>query len=190
MNQNLPQTVDTDESWDTWEEYLLGKEKEDLVECILSRMSLDAKFMKYVQISLGKGKEQEDTSQEYMKFYSDEVEKECENIEPDVEYLQSLTERFFNNIIGMHSAISKVKAYWTVIEKLDEAIHHGAGLRNDDDWILFEEMEDAAKKIIEICRTETISPEQKKEIAEFLKTEEAGYEPAEVNYLQMILRKL
>lgn len=91
----LPSSVEEDAQWEEWEAYLNTKEKEDLVQLILGRMSMDPSFCKYVCNNWGdSGK---DAMGEWLiSAFEQELLLELKDSMPDAAYIRSLCFRYYD----------------------------------------------------------------------------------------------
>lgn len=173
----LPQYLDTNEEWNMWEQHLLNQSKEDLVQCLLSRMAMDHHFMQFMYINYANCNQNSDMNQ-CMDSFLAEIDYELQEKNPDVDYLVSITERFFQTICQFSDSVSKVKAYLVIICKLNVAVLQGAGT-HDDSWLLFDRMDDAKNYAIQIIKEETLSQGERKKIKDLCKQALKGYHSAD-----------
>lgn len=141
--QKLPSGLKTDEAWDVWEEHLLEQPQEGLVQFLLSRMMTDPEFMRLVYTQFGDGICED--GQEVVEAFCREVDYELQQEHPDMEYLVSLSERFFQSADALTGSKAKQLVYEGIAEKLKETWRQLAESEGADLVLLAETENDAAR---------------------------------------------
>lgn len=177
MSDKLPKSLDRDIDWDKWDEFLFEVDKEKLVDFMLSRMSTDDHFMRLAYEYFNNSDEIANADS-LIKAYSGELDYECSQYIPDVDFIVSLTERFIKLAENLTSLYSKVQFYVSVIVKLDKAVVvDGAGMQGDDDYLIEEEMRSIDRMLISAIndKKDKISDNERKEILGFIKSSQQEY---------------
>lgn len=190
MNDNLPQYIETNDQYDLWQEHLMSCKKEDLVQIILSKMERDPHFFNVVYAQFANISENKENEEAVLEFYMSQINQECQERNPDCEYMVSMTERFFQQIKEMGDFLLQVKSYVTIITMLDEAVANGAGMEDDDDYLLFDAMKDAAKFLIKLISQDDVTSEQYVKTNHYIFEQMKTYEPTCDNYLQYVLDEI
>lgn len=190
MSDTLPRFLYSDEDWDLWEEKLMNCEKEDIVELMLMRMSNDTRFFNLVYAKFGNGNETDEEVDAQIQFYESDIYREMYEKNPDIDYIISVTERFFITIEEMPGILHKVRGYIAIINKLDQSINQGVGYKNDDDWLLVDRIEDAKKYLVNLIEKEAKAPSIKTQIKNRILQSMESYDPVGENYLQMVLDEM
>ena len=177
MSEKLPKSVYRDMDYDRWDDFLMQADKEKLVDFMLSRMSTDDHFMKLVYEYFNSADEIA-TADDLIKAYITEMDYECSNFIPDVDYIVSLTDRFMQLGVALPSIYSKVQLYVSLIVRLDKAVTiDGAGMQGDDDFLIVDMIKNIDKDLMKIIKDKknSISSEEKEEICGFIKTSRQEY---------------
>jgi len=179
MADILPKSLDKDTDWDRWDEFLLDVDKDKIIDFLLSRMSSDEHFMKLAYEYFNGADHRGDVEVEsLLKAYACELEYECSQSIPDVDFIVSLTERFIRLAEEIATLYGKVQFYVSLIVKLDKSVAlDGAGMYGDDDFLIVEEMESIDHILTaEIDENkDAISEDEKKEIIAFIKSSQQEY---------------
>lgn len=190
MSDKLPKSIYRDIDYDRWDDFLMQVEKEKLVDFMLSRMSTDEHFMNLVYEYFNSFDDIA-TADDLVKAYFTEMDYECSNFVPDVDYIVSLTDRFIQLGIALPSLYSKIQLYISIIVRLDKAvIIDEAGMQGDDDFLIVDMIKSIDKELTKIIKEkkDSISNEEKEEISGFIKTTMQEYTLSllEEDYLEKI----
>lgn len=190
MSDKLPKSIYRDIDYDRWDDFLMQVDKEKLVDFMLSRMSTDEHFMNLVYEYFNSFDDIA-TADDLVKAYLTEMDYECSNFVPDVDYIVSLTDRFIQLGIALPSLYSKIQLYISIIVRLDKAvIIDEAGMQGDDDFLIVDMIKSIDKELTKIIKEKkgSISNEEKEEISGFIKTTMQEYTLSllEEDYLEKI----
>lgn len=190
MSDKLPKSIYRDINYDRWDDFLMQVDKEKLVDFMLSRMSTDEHFMNLVYEYFNSFDDIA-TADDLVKAYLTEMDYECSNFVPDVDYIVSLTDRFIQLGIALPSLYSKIQLYISIIVRLDKAvIIDEAGMQGDDDFLIVDMIKSIDKELTKIIKEkkDSISNEEKEEISGFIKTTMQEYTLSllEEDYLEKI----
>lgn len=190
MSDKLPKSVYRDVDYDRWDDFLMQVDKEKLVDFMLSRMSTDDHFMSLVH-SYFKSSDEIATADDLIKAYLTEMDYECSNFVPDVDYIVSLTDRFVQLGVALPSLYSKIQLYVSLIVRLDKAVSvDGAGMQGDDDFLIVDMIKNIDKDLMKVFydMKQSISDEEREEISAFLKTTRQEYTMSllDDNYLEKL----
>lgn len=190
MSDKLPKSVYRDVDYDRWDDFLMQVDKEKLVDFMLSRMSTDDHFMSLVH-SYFNSSDEIATADDLIKAYLTEMDYECSNFVPDVDYIVSLTDRFVQLGVALPSLYSKIQLYVSLIVRLDKAVSvDGAGMQGDDDFLIVDMIKNIDKDLMEVVydMKQSISDEEREEISAFLKTTRQEYTMSllDDNYLEKL----
>ena len=177
MADKLPKNIYRDIDYDKWDDFLMQVDKEKLVDFMLSRMSTDDHFMSLVYEYFNSFDEIA-TADDLVKAYLNEMDHECSNFIPDVDYIVSLTDRFAQLSVGLASLYAKVQLFVSLIVRLDKAvIIDGAGMEGDDDFLIVDEMKEIDKDLRKTIsdKKNSTSEEEKAEILGFIKSCQQEY---------------
>ena len=177
MSDKLPKSVYRDIDYDRWDNFLMKVDKEKLVDFMLSRMSTDDHFMSLVYEYFNSFDDIA-TADDLIKAYLTEMDYECSNFIPDVDYIVSLTDRFMQLGLALPSLYSKIQLYVSLIVRLDKEVSDdGAGVQGDDDFLIVDMIKNIDKDLMKaICdKKQSISDEEREEICGFIKTTRQEY---------------
>lgn len=145
--------------YEEWKELLLKQPKEKLVDMILLNMLKDHYFVRQVEDEIVV---KNLTVQEMIKEYLDRVMEEMQMDIPNVDYLESISENLLETAETLQSLCEQVEICTTIIMTLDDAINHGAGFDNEDDFLLFDVIEEGSTFLMKILKEkcETLAKEE------------------------------
>lgn len=164
--------------------------KEELVQIILSKMERDPHFFNVIYAQFTNISENKENEEAVLEFYMSQIDLECQERNPDCEYMVSMTERFFQQIKDMSDFQLQVKSYVTVINILDEAVANGAGMEEEDDYLLFDTMKDSVKFLIKLINQDYVTSEQYVKANHYIFEQMKSYQPSCDNYLQYVLDEI
>ena len=124
-----------------FKEMLHKSTKEQFIEIIANKAVVDSSFELYVNNYLSVSESTDDVLKMFLKF----CERSRNWVEPD--------------------SVGKIKAYILAINEIDALLNEGAGMYNDDDWIIVEIAKKCIDKVLEIC-TSACALEDKNFLAE------------------------
>lgn len=136
--------ISTNKGVHEWENFLMDKSKEELVELVIEKMCADVYFFKTVQAKFIKF---EGSVDELVRIYCDEVDYEMSNKVPNVEYLEMISRNILEKADDSNDLLFRFKICMTIVEKLKEAIHNGAGYFYENEFLLDELIAETEMKI-------------------------------------------
>ena len=170
--------IETVEDQYKLEEVLLAVPKEKLVNLIVDKMTRDNGFCReiYYKIDKDKGKR---SIEEVINKYEEYVNNEMEKRVPDVNILTILGEEIFERAEDNAVLMECLKLYISVIEKMDNAINDGAGFYNENEWELFDLMDQSGEAMVEAIRElyANLSEKDIEAASDFLQNKAKQYNP-------------
>lgn len=128
-----------------WKEFLMDRSKEELVELIFDKMIRDIKFSREVQCKLSQSKANID---EIISEYEQTVKNEMDQRVPDVDFLEILSDKVMESASNMKNLLEQLRLYVSIILSLDSALDCGAGFEMENEYILFDKMDDCLKQML------------------------------------------
>jgi hypothetical protein len=80
--------------------------------------------------------------------YGLEMSSEVDRKVPDVDFLRVLSEQLMNRAESTLSLLDRLKLYTSVVMNLNHVISHGAGYENDDEFVLFDLMDQCRDRML------------------------------------------
>ncbi len=121
--------------------------KEQLIEIIANKAVVDDSFELYVNNFLSVQESADDVLKMFLKF----CERSRNWKEPDIDIIEEGGSLFLEKMEGLPDSVSKIKAYILAANEIDALLNDGAGMYNDDDWIIAEIAKKCLDKALEIC---------------------------------------
>lgn len=147
MSEKLPRSVYRDNDYSRWDDFLMNADKEKLVNCMLSGMSVDERFMNLVYDYFNNYDEIA-TADDIVKAYLTEIEYECSCPIINVDYIVSLSDRFMQLGVALKSLYGRIQLYLSLIVRLDKAVAiDGAGRYSGDSFLIVDMIKDIDKSL-------------------------------------------
>lgn len=80
--------------------------------------------------------------------------------EPDIDIIEKGGNLFLEKMEGLTDSVSKIKAYILAVNEIDALIDEGAGMYNDDDWIIADIAGKCLEKVLKICTSAYVSEDK------------------------------
>ena len=135
-----------------WKELLMGLEKETLAELLIRKMYQDPYFRKEVYNKYGKDRLTEDTLDQTIQEYRDEMRKELERNIGSAQYLLSLSYHLMEQVEVLDSITKQLKLQYAVMQEVVHAYEHGAGYEDETDVSLGDLMDECEEEIMNIVQ--------------------------------------
>lgn len=139
-----------------FKEMLRNSTKEQLIEIIVTKAESDSSFELFVNSYLSSSENADDVLKMFLKFCNRSRGKD----EPDIDIIESGGNLFLEKMEGLSDSISKIRAYILAANEIDDLINEGAGMYNDDEWIITDIAKKCFDKVLEICTAAYASGDQ------------------------------
>lgn len=139
--------METVDDFNRFKEMLNKSTKEQLIEIIANKAVVDSSFELYVNNYLTVFESTDDVLKMVLKF----CERSRNWDEPDIDIIEEGGSLFLEKMEGLPNSVGKIKAYILVNNEIDVLLNEGAGMYNDDDWIIAEIAKKCIDKVLEIC---------------------------------------
>lgn len=139
--------METKDDLNRFKEMLHKSTKEQLIEIIANRAVVDDSFELYVNNYLSVQENANDILKMFLKF----CERSRGGKEPDIDIIEEGGSLFLEKMERLPDSVSKIKAYILANNEIDALLNEGAGMYNDDDWIIAEIAKKCIDKTLEIC---------------------------------------
>ena len=153
--------METRDDLNRFKEMLHKSTKEQFIEIIANKAVVDSSFELYVNNYLSVSESADDVLKMFLKF----CERSRNWKEPDIDIIEEGGSLFMEKMEGLPDSVGKIKAYILAINEIDALLNEGAGMYNDDDWIIVEIAKKCIDKVLEIC-TSACALEDKNFLAE------------------------
>ena len=130
-----------------FKEMLNNSTKEQLIEIIANKACSDTSFELFVKNYLSDLGNADDVLKIFLKF----AERSRGGKEPDIDIIEEGGNLFLEKIENVPNSISKIKAYILAVNEIDALLNEGAGMYNDDDWIIADIARKCLDKVLKIC---------------------------------------
>lgn len=114
---------------------------------IANKAVVDDSFELYVNNFLSVQESANDVLKMFLKF----CERSRVGKEPDIGIIEEGGSLFLEKMERLPDSVSKIKAYILANNEIDALLNEGAGMYNDDDWIIAEIAKKCIDKVLEIC---------------------------------------
>lgn len=170
----LNQMIVTEMDRQNWKEFLVNQLKEELVEIILDRMTRDIKFSREVHCKLSQTGMNVD---EIIHEYEQDVKNGIEQKVPDVDFLEIISDKVMEKASATQNLLEQLRLYVSVILSLDSAVNYGAGFEMENEYILFDLMDDCLRQMLIAIEEKHNKLDEKDfgKIYDFLKSESEKY---------------
>lgn len=138
-------------------EMLRNSTKEQLIGIISSKAQQDTSFELFVKNYLYGSENADDV----LKIFLNYAERSRGGKEPDIDIIEAGGNLFLEKMEELTDSVSKIKAYILAANEIDVLLDEGAGMYNDDDWIIVEIAKKCLDKVSEICTSAYISEDKK-----------------------------
>ena len=186
----INQMIMTIKDRQNWQEFLMVQAKEELVELLLDKMTRDMNFSREVHHKLSQSKANID---EIIYEYEMAVKYEMNHRVPDVEFLEILSDKVMKSASDTKNLLEQLKLYVSVILCLNSALNCGVGFEMENEYILFDVMDDCLNHMLIVIEEKhnELSTKDLGEVYEFLKSESEIYNSVDGhNRIEDVLRKL
>lgn len=139
--------METIDEFNKFKEMLCSSTKEQLIEIIANKAERDASFELYVNNYLF-GSE---SANDVLKMFLKSCERSRGRDEPDIGIIEENGSLFLEKMESLPDNVSKIKSYILANNEIDTLLNEGAGMYNDDDWIITEIAKKCLDKTLEIC---------------------------------------
>lgn len=139
--------METKDDLNRFKEMLHKSTKEQLIEIIANKAVVDSSFELYVNNYLSVSESADDVLKMFLKF----CERSRNWKEPDIDIIEEGGSLFLEKMDGLPDSVGKIKAYILAINEIDALLNEGAGMYNDDDWIIADIAKKCIDKTLEIC---------------------------------------
>lgn len=130
-----------------FKEMLRNSQKEQLIEIIVNKSESDTSFELFVNSYLSSPENADDVLKMFLKLCNRSRGKD----EPDIDVIESGGNLFLEEMEHLPDSVSKIKAYILAVNEIDDLINEGAGMYNDDEWIITDIAKKCFDKVLEIC---------------------------------------
>lgn len=130
-----------------FKEMLRNCPKETLIEIIVNKAKNDTLFELFANNYLSGSKNADDVLKMFLNF----CERSRGGREPDIDIIEEGGSLFLEKMEGLSDSVSKIKAYILAVNEIDALLNEGAGMYNDDDWIITDIAKKCFDKVLEIC---------------------------------------
>lgn len=148
--------METKDDLNRFKEMLHKSTKEQLIEIIANRAVVDDSFELYVNNYLSVQENANDILKMFLKF----CERSRGGKEPDIDIIEEGGSLFLEKMEHLPDSVSKIKAYILANNEIDALLSEGAGMYNDDDWIIAEIAKKCIDKALGICTFVYISEDK------------------------------
>jgi len=128
-------------------EMLSNSTKEQLIEIIVTKANSDTSFELFVNNYLSGSGNADDVLKMFLKF----CERSRDGKESDIAIIEEGGSLLLEKMDSLPDSVSKIKAYILAVNEIDALLNEGAGMYNDDDWIIAEIAQKYLDKVLEIC---------------------------------------
>lgn len=139
--------METIDEFNKFKEMLCNSTKEQLIEIIANKAERDASFELYVNNYLSGSESADDV----LKMFLKSCERSRGRDEPDIGIIEENGSLFLEKMECLPNSVSKIKAYILASNEIDALINEGAGMYNDDEWIIADIAKKCIDKVSEIC---------------------------------------
>lgn len=139
--------METKDDLNRFKKMLNKSTKEQLIEIIANKAVVDSSFELYVNNYLSVSESADDVLKMFLKF----CERSRNWKEPDIDIIEEGGSLFLEKMDGLPDSVGKIKAYILAINEIDALLNEGAGMYNDDDWIIADIAKKCIDKTLEIC---------------------------------------
>lgn len=139
--------METKDDLNRFKEMLNKSTKEQLIEIIANKAVVDSSFELYVNNYLSVSESADDVLKMFLKF----CERSRNWKEPDIDIIEEGGSLFMEKMEGLPDSVGKIKAYILAINEIDALLNEGAGMYNDDDWIIVDIAKKCIDNVLEIC---------------------------------------
>lgn len=139
--------METIEDAKRFREMLENSTREQLVEIIFGKAQSDRAFECFVKDYLNTS----DSADEILRMFLKCAERSRGRGEPDIDIIENGGNLFLEKMKNLTNNAEKFKAYIVVANTIDVLVDEGAGMYNDDDWIIVEIAKKCLDNAIEIC---------------------------------------
>ena len=161
-------------------------DKDTLVEFIMTRMSMNESIMKAVYNHFSRNEEYADSAELNRLLFEKEIDTECLNETPDVEYIISMTERYLQGIKETKDITDKIVMLSMVIIKLNRLNMKYNVMMADEDGLLLDEIDDLKKYLLKFVSETGINADDKEDIVSRLKANIKEYDIVANDYINHI----
>lgn len=130
-----------------FKEMLSTATKEQLIEIIANKAVVDDSFELYVNNYLSV----QENANDVLKMFLKSCERSRGRDEPDIGIIEENGSLFLEKMESLPDNVSKIKAYILANNEIDTLLNEGAGMYNDDDWIITEIAKKCINKTLKIC---------------------------------------
>lgn len=130
-----------------FKEMLSTATKEQLIEIIANKAVVDDSFELYVNNYLSV----QENANDVLKMFLKSCERSRVGKEPDIGIIEEGGSLFLEKMECLPNSVSKIKAYILASNEIDALINEGAGMYNDDEWIIADIAKKCTDKVLEIC---------------------------------------
>lgn len=139
--------METIDDLNKFKEMLNKSTKEQLIEIIANKAVIDSSFELYINNYLTVLESADDILKMFLKF----CERSRNWKEPDIDIIEEGGSLFLEKMDGLPDSVGKIKVYILAINEIDALLNEGAGMYNDDDWIIVDIAKKCIDKVLEIC---------------------------------------
>lgn len=139
--------MDTIADLNEFKEMLNNSTKEQLIEIIVTKANSDTSFELFVKNYLSGSANANDVLKIFLNF----TERSRGGKEPDIDIIETGGNLFLEKMEGLTDSVSKIKAYILAVNEIDALLDEGAGMYNDDDWIIADIARKCLEKVLKIC---------------------------------------
>lgn len=139
--------MENTEDLNRFREMLSNSTKEQLIEIIVTKANSDTSFELFVNNYLSGSGNADDVLKMFLNF----TERSRGGKEPDIDIIESGGRLFLEKMESVTDNVSKIKAYILAVNEIDALLNEGAGMYNDDDWIIADIARKCLDKVLEIC---------------------------------------
>lgn len=126
---------------------LSNSTKEQLIEIIVTKVNNDTSFELFVKNYLSGSENPDDVLKVFLKC----CERSRGGRKPDIDIIESGGSLFLEKMESLPDSVGKIKAYILAVNEIDALLNEGAGMYNDDDWIIADIAKKCFDKVLEIC---------------------------------------
>lgn len=144
------------ENLNKFRKMLSDSTKEQLIEIIVTKANSDTSFELFVKNYLSGSGNADDVLKMFLNF----AKRSRGRKEPDIDIIETGGNLFLEKMEGLTDSVSKIKAYILAVNEIDALLNEGAGMYNDDDWIIADIARKCLDKVLKICTTAYISEDK------------------------------
>lgn len=137
-------------------EMLSNSTKEQLIEIIVTKANSDTSFELFVKNYLSGSGNADDVLKMFLNF----AKRSRGGKEPDIDIIETGGNLFLEKMEGLTDSVSKIKAYILAVNEIDALLNEGAGMYNDDDWIIADIAQKCLDKVLKICTSAYVSEDR------------------------------